>query len=224
MAYNFTFGYQYNQYLTPFKAYDLAFNHGRNNDFESCIVQDAQYSYLYARDIIKDRWLEAESVIMQDVYYAHLYARDIIKGRWQEAEPTIMKSPSCLLRYIEDVIQCRWLEAEHLILAYGATYAYSYARFIIKGRWKEAEPVIMQDALCAYAYSKDIIQRPWYEAEENISKSCYRHLYVQVFYGVDEPYLAKHEVQPSIWKKHNIQGCFAPQRWFTIQSVLDMMV
>ena len=37
------------------------------------------------------RWPEAEPYIMENSYSAYLYARDIIKGRWIEAEPLIRK-------------------------------------------------------------------------------------------------------------------------------------
>jgi len=45
--------------------------------------------YMYARDVIHGRWLEAEPFIMKDTCYAYYYAIDIIKGKWPEAEPYI---------------------------------------------------------------------------------------------------------------------------------------
>ena len=45
---------------------------------------------------------------------------------------------------------------------------YLYARDIIKGRWPEAEPVIMTDPNLAYWYAKNIIEGRWPEAEKYI--------------------------------------------------------
>lgn len=52
--------------------------------------------------------------------------------------------------------------------------AHYYAYFVIKGRWKEAEPVIMKDTKYAYLYAADVIKGRFYEAEPYIKKSEYR--------------------------------------------------
>ena len=57
--------------------------------YEDRIKTNAFYAYRYARDIIKDRFIEAEGVIKTDAYYAYCYAINIIKGRWIEAENVI---------------------------------------------------------------------------------------------------------------------------------------
>ena len=51
--------------------------------------------------------------------------------------------------------------------------AHYYAYFVIKGRWKEAEPVIMKDTKYAYLYAADVIKGRFYEAEPYIKKSEY---------------------------------------------------
>ncbi len=50
--------------------------------------------------------------------------------------------------------------------------AYLHARYEIKDRWHEAEPVIAQDAECAYKYALDVIKGHWPEAEETIQQDA----------------------------------------------------
>ena len=49
-------------------------------------------------------------------------------------------------------------------------YAYEYARYIIKGRWIEAEEYIKKDPQYAYYYATNIIKGRFLEAEEYIKK------------------------------------------------------
>ena len=46
---------------------------------------------------------------------------------------------------------------------------YYYARYIIKDRWYEAEPIIATNACWAYCYAKNVIKDRWYEAETVIT-------------------------------------------------------
>jgi hypothetical protein len=47
-------------------------------------------------------------------------------------------------------------------------WAYYYARFVIKGRWKEAEPIIAAKSQYAYLYSKFIIKEKLPEYMHNV--------------------------------------------------------
>ena len=49
----------------------------------------------------------------------------------------------------------RWPEAEPMIMQ-DIIYAYSYALNVIKGRWLEAEPYIMRDPQLAFYYARDV--------------------------------------------------------------------
>ena len=51
-----------------------------------------------------------------------------------------------------------------------AGLAYYFAKDVIKDRWPEVEPIIMQDAWWAWQYAVDVIEAPWPEAEHAISK------------------------------------------------------
>src|SRR5229473_7873340 len=52
----------------------------------------AYYSYLYACNVIKGRFLKGEAAIAKSAHYAYLYTYYIIKGRWTEGEAAIAKS------------------------------------------------------------------------------------------------------------------------------------
>jgi len=76
-------------------------------------------------------------------------------------------SPQDLFRYARYMICGRWLEAEPIIMT-SPQYAYFYSRDVIKGRWPEAEPIIVTCPEHAYFYSRDVIQGRWLEAEPTI--------------------------------------------------------
>jgi len=48
---------------------------------EPTISKNAYYSYLYATDIIEERFILGETAISQDAYYSYCYSIEVIKGR-----------------------------------------------------------------------------------------------------------------------------------------------
>lgn len=79
--------------MTPKKAFEIAdgrtdkkFNL-KKQDFkklENIIKTDPFYSYLYAKYVIKGRWIEAEPIISQEPLYNYYYAVDIMDGKLPE--------------------------------------------------------------------------------------------------------------------------------------------
>lgn len=104
------------------------------------IKSDTYFSYYYAIDYLKGRFIEGEPAIMKSPNQIYHYAKEIIKGRWSEAEEHIMKDPEYIYLYARDVIKGRWWEAEDVIKR--SPYSYWYVRDVIKGRWREAEDVL----------------------------------------------------------------------------------
>jgi multimeric flavodoxin WrbA len=51
----------------------------------------------------------------------------------------------------------RWLEAEDIIRE-TADLAYCYAKYVIKGQWKEAEGVIMSSPYYWCQYEKNVLK------------------------------------------------------------------
>jgi len=94
--------------MTPQEAYRKAYNSGKRiPELEQTISKNAEYSYYYAKDVIKDRFIIAEPIISKDAEWSYYYAEDVIKGKWEIAETTISKD---------------------------AEYSYLYARYVIKGK------------------------------------------------------------------------------------------
>jgi hypothetical protein len=88
-----------------------------------------------------------------------------------QVEQKILRSenPKWAYLYDHDVIKGRWPEAEPFIMQ-DPEWAYYYACFIINGRWREAEPYILKNPEWAYYYARHAINGRWREAEPFIMK------------------------------------------------------
>jgi hypothetical protein len=92
--------------MTPEKAYFKCLHEKRRiPELESIIATDSNYSYWYAFDIIKGRFIEGEKSIATDLDCSYLYARYIIKGRFIEGEKIIANDLDCSYLYARDVIK-----------------------------------------------------------------------------------------------------------------------
>ena len=93
------------------------------------------------------------------------------EGEWPQGEKSILKTkdPLLIYNYARDVIGGRWKEAEPFILE-DLEIAYDYAKNIIGGRWKEVEPYIMKYPKFSYIYARDIINGRWKDVEPFIMK------------------------------------------------------
>ena len=84
--------------MTPEEAYKKAIIAGKRLPvLEHIVLNNSWYSYFYARDVIKGRWIEAEDIIMTDSEDSFDYARDVIKGKLPEKMHNMM-----LLHAIKD--------------------------------------------------------------------------------------------------------------------------
>lgn len=116
--------------MTPFKAYYHAlYNNYPKEDLEPVIKTHSYFSYLYAKNILKQRFYLGEESIAFDSEYAYLYAKNIIKGPWEEGELSIAKSKK---------------------------YAYNYAKNILKGRFTPGEREMRKDPVI-WGYYKKLI-------------------------------------------------------------------
>jgi hypothetical protein len=82
----------------------------------------------------------------------------------------IKRIPKYSYQYAYFIIKGRFLEAEPVIMT-STPFSYYYAGDIIKGRWVEAEPIIMKDPYYAFWYAKTILYSRWTEAEPYIMES-----------------------------------------------------
>ena len=77
--------------MTPELAYFKALEAGKRlPELESIILTSSWFSYQYAADIIKGRWIEAEDIIMISVNYSGCYALFVIDGKLPEKMHNMM--------------------------------------------------------------------------------------------------------------------------------------
>jgi len=76
---------------------------------------------------------ELEPVISKNAYFSYWYAMDVIKGRFILGEPAISKNAGSSFYYATDVIKDRFILGEPTI-SKNAHYSYWYATDIIKGK------------------------------------------------------------------------------------------
>jgi len=68
--------------MTPYEVYDKALSLGKRiPKLEPFILKDAYWSYWYAKDVIKGRFISGEAVISKNARYSYWYALYVIKGR-----------------------------------------------------------------------------------------------------------------------------------------------
>jgi len=68
--------------MTPHQAYCKAReSEKRIPELEPTISKNAEYSYYYAKDVIKDRFILGEAAISKDAYWSYCYAINVIKGK-----------------------------------------------------------------------------------------------------------------------------------------------
>lgn len=97
-----------------------------------------------------------------DSFKAVLRARKRVKSVEQDIIGG--KKPEAAVLYADWVIRGRWRAAEPIIMQDPESAA-RYAEAVIRHRWKEAEPVIMQSAKAASIYASRVIRGRWIEAE-----------------------------------------------------------
>lgn len=93
---------------------------------------------------------------------------------WLEAEKYFVMDHEIAYDYA--LVRGRWPEAEPIILMH-PYWALNYATHVLKRRWLEAEPAICMDAELACHYANAVIGGRWLEAEPTIRDSIYRLWY-----------------------------------------------
>ncbi len=177
-------------------------------DAERIISEDDYASLEYAKNVIKDRFIEGEPRILLETYTALAYAESVIKGRWPELEIDLLTcNRSKIIDYCERIIikhqnngDSRWSEGEQqLIKEFEKGNLLDkitpYAKNIIKGRWLEAETVLLKRSKnklndpkttsdeakkhldCIVNYSKNVIQTRWPDAERLILDGVKHNFY-----------------------------------------------
>ena len=129
------------------------------DEFFEC-EEAAEWSYWYAHDVIKGRWLWGEEVISKSTKYSYQYAKSIIKGPWPMGEEAISKSGEWSYWYARDVIKGPWPMGEEAI-SKSTKYSCQYTKNIIKGPWPMGEEAISKDAEYSYWCAQNVVKAPW---------------------------------------------------------------
>jgi len=175
---------------TPEAVFRLALAHKlRIPQWEHIIAESAEYSYKYATEIIKGRFIAGERAICQTSDWAFFYASDVIKGKWKDGEGAILKSPKKVYEYALEVLDERWPEGEKALIdayVFDSQYLRDYIRdfFDIQQTdertlyvyaLKEGkpfplfEPIIADNAFFAVAYAKHVLHGRFEKAEDKIA-------------------------------------------------------
>lgn len=87
-----------------FKELEEGTTASRLPHLEAVVASKPFWSYRYAKEILKRRFLRGEGAIRKDPNYTYLYAKDVIGGRWKEGEETLANSQEYCFFYIACVI------------------------------------------------------------------------------------------------------------------------
>jgi hypothetical protein len=138
-----------NTTMTAKEAYEIAFNDPiarivNKSSLEDAIKTSPQYTYNYALNVIKGRWIDGEDIIKTNSHYAYNYAACVIKNRWIEGESIIKNSAEYAFHYAKHVIKGRWVEGEEAIKT-NSVYAFDYATDVCKSRFILFEKYIIEN-------------------------------------------------------------------------------
>lgn len=138
------------------------------------LAKDPEQSFIYAQKILKGRFPEGEPAIAASKF-AFEYAKNVIGGRWEEAEPHMLenfeagyKTRRIALDYFIKVARATHKRIELCILSSDMGRANEYAENCVKGRWKEAEPMILAQPHLSHEYHRKVVKGRWPELEHRI--------------------------------------------------------
>lgn len=107
---------------------------------------------------------------------------------WRSIKHIVMRTPRLSIEYAKYIIKGRWYEAEPYILK--SDMVYIYAVNVIDGRWPEGEEAMLKwhdndGKYILYLYAKEIINGRWIEAEQAIL-TCSEATYYYAAYIIKE--------------------------------------
>lgn len=122
-------------------------------------IQVVQYlNSSYANHEYKNELCDlAKPFVLKSAYASYLYAKDIMGEPWLEGESVILTVPQAICEYCIRV-KGSWPEGEKALLEFeNAECCVDYACEILEERWKDAEDVIKTDPRQALAYAVNIV-------------------------------------------------------------------
>lgn len=104
-------------------------------------IDSSYHALLYAKRIIKGRWIEGEPLIMKDLENAYSYVI-FVKERIEAVEDLICKNARMSSNYAIEVLGSKPFEKGEPAISKEGWYAWDYIKTVKKCRWEEAEPAI----------------------------------------------------------------------------------
>lgn len=124
--------------------YSFHINPAILDGYDTARLKVPELAIVYAREVGKPV-PECEPAIAKNGNFSFDYAKNILKGRFPAGELAIISSPPyTAYTYARDILHAPWPEAEDHI-ATNTFSSFYYARDVIKGRFLLGEPVIKQD-------------------------------------------------------------------------------
>lgn len=80
----------------------------KNNEMLKRVAASPESSYLYARQVIHNRFELGEKSIATDAFYSYMYSRYVLRSRFKLGEPVINTNEEYAYKYDRDVIKRGW--------------------------------------------------------------------------------------------------------------------
>lgn len=150
-----------------------------NENIDTMLPQFFYKLYKYDPQELKKR----ETGIAKSPEFSFKYARFILKGRFPEGEDAIATSPKFSFKYARAVLKRKRFPLGEPAIATSAEYSVDYAVEILDGvdgneRFELGEPAIAKDAYHALWYVKSVIKDRWEMGEPAIFNSEHKHAYL----------------------------------------------
>jgi lambda repressor-like predicted transcriptional regulator len=157
---------------SPEKAYNYAKHtlHGRFEEGEELISQDAEASYRYAVDVLKGRFEEGEDLIGKDAMISYMYAKYVLKGPFKKGEDAIATDPKYTFYYVSEILDRPFPKGEDVLGADNEN-AFWYAEQILRGPFPKGEDTIAKDSASSVDYATLITKKPFHKGEKAIAEN-----------------------------------------------------
>jgi len=154
-------------------AYSKAKDKGQpDSTLEPTILKSPEWSFNYARFVLKRPWKEAEAIIATSPEFSVRYAQHVVSGRFQAGEPAIAKSGLWSLYYATDVLHGAFTPGEKKVASKPALACW-YAQMVKKGPWPLGEKAIRKEPYWIIEYASRVTRSHWPKRKKAILANPY---------------------------------------------------
>jgi hypothetical protein len=168
---------------------------------EPAILRSPHFAFLYAKNIIENRWLAAEPIIATSPEYALEYALTF-RFRFKEGENAIIRNNEVLKKYLKHLREINEEKAfykDHSLLFIILNYSQDEINFVFEEALKEKDTEILEKLLpyisepyLALKYVQEIAKRRVPEIEHLIARDVdFVMKYIEI---IKEPFELAHRI------------------------------